>query len=238
MPPPPLGLLAAAPTFAACAALFLAWYAACRACERRSGDASRRRRERAWYLTSLISFYFGWVLGPLYAARLLLALRAGAPAVAAFLTTETALGRSAAAAMATFLVADLAVGVLEYREHIHFSTGWAHHSLYAVLYVQLISMGGTNFALAGACCEMPTFLMALGTIFPSQRRDLAFGATFFVTRIVWFAVLFAVYAQPAYNSFLPATLFAPPLVAALAMHLFWFRAWLVSQGKRAKVERE
>jgi len=227
-----------APTFAACVGAMLLWYGACRALERPPppGDApalARVRRARAWFLTLPISFYFGFVVGPVWAVRLLAALHAGAPAVFSFLSTESDVGRSAAVAMVTFMVLDLAVGVLEYREQIQVSTGWAHHFLYTVLYCELLRRGGTQFVIAGACCEMPTFIMALGVVVPAQRRDMAFGVTFFFTRIVWFVLLLCVYAVPAYNELVPPVLFVPPLVAAIAMHCWWWRGWLVGQGRRA-----
>lgn len=222
---------------AATVAVQLAWYALMRLTERAPAspaDAAATRRKRAWFMTLPIALLFGWIVGPAYVAQLLAALAEGAPAVVAFLRTENDVGRACALSMIAFMSLDILVGVVDYREQIQLTTGWIHHILWSMLYITVYRMGGTQYVIAGACCEMPTFLMALGTVWPGLRQDLLFGATFFFTRIVWFAVLLVVYSISAYNTWLPAHLYVGPIVAALAMHIYWFRSWGIGQLKRAK----
>lgn len=227
-------------TFYAGAMGLLLWYALCRSLECgpraiTAGDLDKLRRIRSWYLTLPISIVFGYVLGPSYMMQLVVALLDGPPAVVAFLTTENAVARGAAMCICAFFVLDLVVGVIEYRDKLQMSTGWVHHSLYYVLYTYLYSIGGTQYLIAGACCEIPTSIMALGTIFPALRNDIAFGLTFFVTRICWFVLLLAVYCTPAYNTFLPLYIATPPLIAAIGMHLWWMRLWFVGMSLRARI---
>lgn len=229
-------VLPGVPTVLAAGAFLLAFYAAARALEPArapSAPVEPVRRARAWYLTLPISFLFGFVLGPWYMYQTVAALRAGAPAVVAFLSTESVAGRAGACAMVAFMLLDLIVGLHQYREQIKLSTGYIHHAIYLTIYITLIHLRGTQYLLAGACCEMPTFLMALGTVAPAARADLAFGATFFVTRIAWFALLLYIYARPEYNSFLSWPLYAPILVGAISMHVWWFVAWGNGMRRRA-----
>jgi hypothetical protein len=221
------------------------WYVICRFFERpTSAEPSERnalRRKRSWFLTLPISFFFGYVLGPVYVLELLVALRDGAPAVVKFLLTENIYGRVGALSMIGFMSLDLIIGSIDYREQIRMDTGWVHHTLYLMLYSTMAAYGGTQYLIAGACCEMPTFIMALGTVVPELRQELAFGVTFLFTRIIWFSLLLVVYSISSYNAWLPAYLYAPPLVAAIAMHIWWMRAWFVGmivRRKRAKENKE
>ncbi len=65
--------------------------------------------------------------------------------------------------------------------------------------------------------ELPTFFLALGSVFPSLRSDIAFGLTFFVLRIVFQALLFFSYRPWNFGKLI--------LGLPFLMHIFWFRSW-------------
>jgi hypothetical protein len=224
-----------------CVGLIAWYYYFCRFLERgpaaiTPSEKEKQRRSRSWYLTLPISLWFGYVLGPWYIVRMLTALSTGPLAVVEFLTTENVIARSSAICISAFFILDIVIGCIEYRDQLKLSTGYIHHFLYFFLYGTLLHMGGTQYTIAGAVCEAPTFIMALGTIFPAFRNDYAFGATFFFTRIAWFVLLFVVYSISAYNTFLPAYLFAPPLIAAIGMHIWWMMAWFKGMAlRRSKI---
>jgi hypothetical protein len=221
--------------YIACGSGLALWYVVCRAAERAlfgAVEESKLRRKRAWFLTLPVSFYFGFLLGPVYIIGLLRSMWEGAPAVVNFLTAETGVGRHACILMVTFLVLDLVIGIIDYREQIKMLTGWIHHVLYILLYASQLHTGGTQYLIVGACCEIPTFILAVGTAFPSMRSDMAFGVTFFFTRIVWFLFMFIVYSTAAYNSFIPVAVYGPPNIGALLLHCYWWRSWLVSYTKK------
>lgn len=158
------------------------------------------RKARAWALTLAVATLFGFVIGIPNAYALTAALLTGDPAkVAALLSTETPFGRFCATYMVTFLALDLAIGVIDYSEQLQLLSGYVHHVAYCALYSYLLYWGKTQFVLVGAICEVPTAIMALGTIAPALRQDAGFGVSFFFTRIVWFVVLLVVYCLPQYN---------------------------------------
>jgi hypothetical protein len=159
-------------------------------------------RQRAWILTLAVSALFGLLVGPLYLLTFFTALAHPSPAAALGRALEAEGWPDAAAAsfMITFLALDITIGRLDYAEHLRLDTGYIHHAVYLPIYSYMLYFGFTPFLLLGACCEVPTFIMALGTLFPGLRQDLAFGVTFFFTRIVWFIVLLAVYLHPVANT--------------------------------------
>lgn len=69
--------------------------------------------------------------------------------------------------------------------------------------------------------ELPTFLLALGTVFPSMRTDMGFGVTFFVFRVSFHAAMMA-YSFYSGVSTLVKILYG----ITMTMHLFWFNSWL------------
>jgi hypothetical protein len=67
--------------------------------------------------------------------------------------------------------------------------------------------------------ELPTFILALGSVFPSLRSDALFGFTFFILRIVFHAFLL-------YNC--PYSIKAVFLSISMVMQLAWFGKWVTS----------
>ena len=178
-----------------CLVFQLAWYGLLRT------QFPPRSKQRAWLLTLPVSLLFS-VIGAGYIARFAVALSAASPlaAVDRMLGAESALDAFAASYMIVFLSLDLLLGQLDYSEHLQLDTGYIHHAVYLPIYTYMLCNGFTPYLLLGAACEVPTFIMALGTIFPSLRQDLAFGVSFFFTRIVLFIVLLAVYLHPETNT--------------------------------------
>ena len=159
------------------------------------------RKQRAWILTLAVSTLFGLFIGPLYVYRFSLALFSDAPAasIGRMLGAESWLDTFCASFMVVFLALDLSIGQVDYRDLIQLDTGYIHHAVYLPIYLFMLHFRLTPLLLLGACCELPTFIMALGILFPSLRQDLGFGVTFFFTRIVWFIVLLLVYLHPVCN---------------------------------------
>jgi hypothetical protein len=127
-------------------------------------------------------------------------------------------------------VMDLSLGWVFYREHLYLLTTWVHHFVYIWLVVLVVTGNGyvaslpTPYTPAFMCAlleELPTFLLALGTIFPHYRQDFAFGVAFSVTRIVLhvYLLVYMLHLGP------------PPLVVILCyvnpllLHLHWFSGW-------------
>ena len=128
----------------------------------------------------------------------------------------------------TALALDLALGLAFYRSHVHPLTGWAHHIVYMLFVWWLLR---TRASVALVCVmveELPTALLGAGQVFPRLRNDLAFGATFFVTRLLyqlWYVahlVFVSLLTAPLHPAVLPAVAAG---VFALGLHVMWFLQW-------------
>jgi hypothetical protein len=73
--------------------------------------------------------------------------------------------------------------------------------------------------------ELPTFLLALGTVVPALRNNLLFGFSFFITRIVLHIYLLT-------YSFLSGTDSVCNFFGSgtLVLHLHWFYGWFTKYG--------
>jgi hypothetical protein len=129
---------------------------------------------------------------------------------------------------------DLVLGLLFYRSCLGLMTTYVHHTLYMWLMVYLLTGNGlfisspTPASMAFIWClieEFPTFLLALGSVFPAYRSDLLFGVSFFFLRLVYHCYLFLLMVRvQSYTSIL--VLYG----LTFAMHLEWFRAWFTKYG--------
>lgn len=96
---------------------------------------------------------------------------------------------SAVAFFMAYLNLDLVIGSIHYRRQVSLLTGWIHHSAYSVLLWILLRHGLAHVFVGPAIMELPTFVLALAMLVPAARSDLLFTSLFFVTRILYHAVL-------------------------------------------------
>jgi hypothetical protein len=138
---------------------------------------------------------------------------------------------------------DLVFGTVFYPKYMGLLTGYIHHSVF--IWIMLTSATGNGlfiqtakFAPAFSLMlieEIPTFLLALGSIFSAFRSDLGFGATFFLFRICYHSYGFFY----AFRSGADAPLLGMYSMT-LALHLFWFYGWfskysgLFQKGEKKK----
>jgi hypothetical protein len=134
----------------------------------------------------------------------------------------------------TTSIMDLALGWVYYREHLYLLTTWIHHIVYIWLMGLLITGDGYFVSLpspytpAFMCAlieELPTFILALGTVFPQCRQDLAFGVTFCLTRLMLHAYML-VYMIRLGAPWLVIGCYVNPLL----LHLHWFYTWCSKYG--------
>jgi hypothetical protein len=139
-----------------------------------------------------------------------------------WLDTDAAIGLSAF--FISYLISDLVIGTIEYRSQIHPLSGWFHHTLYTFIVFYLI-----QWQICGAFCifaflELPTLLLAIGTIKKELRTDKLFGFVFFSTRIVFHTYMIGKMYQgfPGYYFYLiPCGIFP--------LHVLWFGQWVKQQ---------
>ena len=132
---------------------------------------------------------------------------------------------------------DLIFGLIFYKEHLGVLTAYFHHTIYIWLMIYAIT-GNGGFTSTTPFCEgfmwssieeLPTSLLALGSIFPSLRSDIGFGLSFFLLRIIYHSFLTyqAVQIVNAYGFACVGMYFL-----TLAMHVNWFYTWFTKYGMR------
>jgi hypothetical protein len=132
---------------------------------------------------------------------------------------------------------DLVYGFI-YRKNIDPVSGVFHHAVF--IWMSLACSTGNGalfnfrkpFASSFAIClieEIPTFLLALGKLFPLFRTNNGFGLSFFIFRIVYHTYFMT------YAFYLKAD--TPVLVLFIMvflLHVTWFQAWLKMYGPFAR----
>ena len=127
-----------------------------------------------------------------------------------------------------FVVWDLLLGLFLYRDELDLLVAWIHHLGYFSLLVNLIYYNAMHPFCVASIMELPTFILALGHVWPQFRQNIGFGMSFFVTRIVFHLYLIVqmyIYYTP-YWWMVMAGIFP--------LHAFWFTnwcTWYCNQGK-------
>ena len=116
---------------------------------------------------------------------------------------------------------DLFIGSIEYPDYLDLFSGWFHH----LLFIYFISYG-FHYAICGSfviltISEVPSFILALGTIVPKLRSDYLFGSSFFVLRILYIAWCLHMHWRLAPYSYITLSTFA-----SFLMNCFWFMKWV------------
>ena len=124
-----------------------------------------------------------------------------------------------------FLVLDLVVGSLFYREHLTLVNGWIHHTVYMCILTWILYNNHSASFAAFMFAEMPTFLMSLGQLSSRLRSDLLFGLSYLVTRVLYHGALMTAFLL-RWNTGWTLT------VAIFGIHVHWFRAWVLSQKRK------
>jgi hypothetical protein len=117
----------------------------------------------------------------------------------------------------SYLILDLCLGSIYYKRQINILTGWIHHSVYTFITVYFLRYRLGGFFTTASILEMPTLIMALGSLRSRFRSDYLFAATFFAFRLVFHAFMIKTLKQNHHIRSLW-------IVAAsiFPLHLFWF----------------
>ena len=118
-----------------------------------------------------------------------------------------------------YLLADLIIGQIEYKEYIDLFTGYIHHSIYIFINFLSIVTNLTSVYSLFFISELPTILLSIGRFNSTLRNDYVFGILFFTTRIVYHTFLI-------YNTLMyPIVSFIG--ILALCVHIYWFKGWYI-----------
>lgn len=129
-----------------------------------------------------------------------------------------------------FLILDMICAKLHYNSQMEYLEGWFHHICYVGFFSYLVIKGYSISVLTTLPLEVPTLVLSLGKVFPSQRNDWLFGSTFFMTRILYHSYLLSKW----YNMVSPPVRLWPVTVSTLILHLYWFTMWSFGQIRRMK----
>ncbi|TFK47417.1 hypothetical protein OE88DRAFT_1608767, partial [Heliocybe sulcata] len=137
-----------------------------------------------------------------------------------------------------YLIADISMGLIYYREQVGLLTGWVHHSLYIFVVELAIRRSWAHIFCFCGIMELPTFILSIASLNPALRSNVTFAVSFFATRIVLHVVLIVSYLLP-YNrvnatqgSFIPAAL----LSLIFPMHAVWFAGCVKGFIKRHRAK--
>ena len=182
------------------------------------------RRRRSWILTTVSSTGTS-LAGMYYGYRVLRDGLATVFAEDAF-TNDYGLSVLTCLFFAVYLVLDLVLGTIFYREQMTFLSGWLHHSIYlGILYYFNYKLHLWAPFSAFLLSEIPTAIMSYGQLDKTWRSDILFGATYLVTRLIYHGYLLALFLEnwsPGWTA----------IAGTLVMHVHWFRLWVVSQRKK------
>lgn len=115
---------------------------------------------------------------------------------------------------------DLLIGWHYYRELLDPFSCYFHHTFYMCFILTLLAHHYATGFLLCFLLEIPTAVLAVGTVYKECRSDLLFGVTFLLTRVMYNTYL-------AYNLYVlsPDGAVWKVCVAVLCLHLFWFSKW-------------
>lgn len=118
-----------------------------------------------------------------------------------------------------FLLADLALGTLFYRQQITLLFGWVHHIVYASLMLYVFRRGWAPIFALCLAMEIPTAYLSASHIWPRWRNDFLYTIVFFLFRIGLHAVLIVHLSIPRRAAMLLQGSSVPSILLALAFLL-------------------
>ncbi|KAG9071074.1 hypothetical protein KI688_008617 [Linnemannia hyalina] len=138
---------------------------------------------------------------------------------------ESGLATGYCAYFVSYLVCDLVLGCVYYRDFVDPLSGWAHHLFYLGVMSRATAQGNisTLFAM-GTPIEVSTIFLATGHIFPTLRSDVVFATSFFLARIIYPIALL-----PELFLNVESRLCWKVGTMALLVHVYWFHKFVQQQ---------
>lgn len=129
-----------------------------------------------------------------------------------------------------FLATDIYIGNKEYPEYMKTLSGNIHHFVYLIINVVSLYFNVYPIYILYMLSELPSFLMSIGSFNSELRNDDLFGATFFMTRIVYHIILVMIFRKDS--------LLFYPGICSLALHCYWFYNWFIKYGFKGKTNEK
>jgi hypothetical protein len=130
--------------------------------------------------------------------------------------------------LVSYFITDCVIGFKEYHTYMMPLSGYMHHIVYAITCIFLLTNSYETSSLFFIFCieELPTIFLSSGQYNPVLRKDLLFGTTFFITRIVYHA--FLTWKFKDNNILLIGG------ILSLCIHCYWFYNWFTKYGVSSK----
>ncbi|PVZ97825.1 hypothetical protein BB558_006200 [Smittium angustum] len=132
----------------------------------------------------------------------------------------------------SYLFWDLAIGLRYYKSTFDPFTGYFHHSFYLLLVFFCASKGLSAIFVLFCIMELPTIVLAIGSIRKDLRKDWLFASCFFSTRLLLHVIL--IYRFYKYS---PDRLVWKLIVSSFPLHIYWFSSF-IKQQKRLRKQRK
>jgi len=138
-------------------------------------------------------------------------------------------------------IIDLVFGLIFYRSKMGLLSSFIHHPVF--IWMSFFAATGNGLFTSDLpfipafnllfLVEVPTMLLAFGSVWSSLRTDMGFGVTFFLFRLVFHGYMMALAAHSGVNTPLLCCFIGPFL-----LHVFWFSTWFKSYafGGKKKVK--
>ncbi|KAF9152400.1 hypothetical protein BG015_005299 [Linnemannia schmuckeri] len=84
-----------------------------------------------------------------------------------------------------YLIMDIIMGFLYYREQVTLLAGWLHHTAYIGITYYAVTQGETFTYSMFFPMEVPTMVVGIGCLDKSLRRDMLYGFSFITFRILF-----------------------------------------------------
>lgn len=117
----------------------------------------------------------------------------------------------------SYLVLDLVLGSVYYPKRITLMTGWVHHLFYIFTLSWFLRLQISSLFTVTSILELPTLILAAGSMVHEWRSDLLFGSTFFVLRLVahaWMMVALKRHHRIPFMWIVALVIYP--------LHLYWF----------------
>ena len=211
----------------------LAWYAACVAWLLPQPWARGDARARSWLISLLVSAVMTAASLPTFSA----VLASDDAGFVALTHAETPVTRGASIFFAVATALDLAVGRAEYPQELGLVSGYVHHLAFVALaYLPLTTRSCSAF-VALCVAELPTLVLALGSVVPALRSDVGFGASFFLLRVCFTSAALAWFWRLATLRYVVATTAFSVLLNAV-FFVNWVRGMMRRRQRRQGADDE
>ncbi|KAI9315637.1 hypothetical protein BX666DRAFT_2028533 [Dichotomocladium elegans] len=142
------------------------------------------------------------------------------------LSTESNWHTASVCFFVAYLVLDLTLGCVYYRRRITVVTGWLHHTLYIGILLWFLRHRIASFFCMAAILELPTLILAIGSLDKQWRSDLLFASVFFILRLILHASM--IRELKRYHRVETLWLVA---VVVFPLHVYWFYGILSLQAR-------